>query len=604
MFLNIAAYQFLSLDRLPERRVEMRNACAQAGLKGTVMLSPEGINCFLAGQPDALRQWVRWLQAQEEFSCIEVKESFSEEMPFQRLLVKLKKEIIAFGVSGIDPVRKTSPKLPPQKLKQWLDEGRQVTLLDVRNDYEVRLGSFEGAEAIGVDHFRDFPEAVKSLPAEMKRQTIVMFCTGGIRCEKAGPLMEGQGFEQIYQLDGGILKYFEECGEAHYEGDCFVFDGRVALDPRLRPTAAAVCFACQAVVTAEEQMQPSYVVGQSCPHCFVTPEMRQAQQLVTRAKTLQRVTSPLPGSLPYTNRRPIRIPQVHDNKHLIDALTEMHPHIDRNRWLQWFEAGQICRGSIAVEPGLTVRAGQEFSHLFPETVEPPVSMEIDFLYEDEAIVAVNKSAPLPMHPCGRFNRNTLTSILNQVYAPEVLRPAHRLDANTTGVVIFSRRQKYARLLQPAFQSDAVRKTYLVRCQGHPNTDQFSCQARIARHAGEAGSRQVAGDGLTARTDFRVMQRLDDHSSLLEACPITGRTNQIRIHLHSLGFPVVGDPVYGPTMTAERTQTRHPDDAPMCLHAWTLTFPSPLTGQMQTITAPAPNWAALGAGMPRPASTRY
>src|SRR5262249_5606336 len=148
----------------------------------------------------------------------------SAEQPFRRMLVKVKQEIIAFGVAGIEPGRTTSTKLAPQTLKQWLDEGRPVTLLDTRNDYEVRLGTFENAVTLGIDHFRSFPAAVRELPAAMKQQPIVMFCTGGIRCEKAGPLMEREGFEQVFQLDGGILKYFEECGGEHYDGECFVFD--------------------------------------------------------------------------------------------------------------------------------------------------------------------------------------------------------------------------------------------------------------------------------------------------------------------------------------------------------------------------------------------
>src|SRR5690606_19428831 len=123
-----------------------------------------------------------------------------------------KKEIIAFGVDGVAPEQQTSPKLSARELKQWLDAGRSVRLLDTRNTYEYNLGTFDGAEHLNIDHFRDFPEAIGQLPEESKRQPIVMFCTGGIRCEKAGPMMEQAGFEEVYQLDGGILKYFEECG--------------------------------------------------------------------------------------------------------------------------------------------------------------------------------------------------------------------------------------------------------------------------------------------------------------------------------------------------------------------------------------------------------
>ena len=137
------------------------------------------------------------------------------------MLVRIKKEIIAFGVPGIEPAKRTAPKLAPQELKRWLDEGRPVTLLDTRNDYEVKAGTFKNAVTLGIDHFRNFPAAVQQLPAELKQQPIVMFCTGGIRCEKAGPYMEREGFEQVFQLDGGILKYFEECGGDALRGRVF-----------------------------------------------------------------------------------------------------------------------------------------------------------------------------------------------------------------------------------------------------------------------------------------------------------------------------------------------------------------------------------------------
>ena len=207
-FINIAAYLFTSLDRLPERREELRSLCRSQHLKGTILLSPEGINLFMAGRRGGIDRLVGHLRSDPLLAGLDVKESFSDRQPFRRLLVKLKKEIIAFGVKSVDPRTKPSKKLPPRELKQWLDEGRPFTLLDTRNDYEVDLGTFENSRPIGVGHFRDFPAAVATLPDELKHQPIVMFCTGGIRCEKAGPFMEQAGFREIYQLDGGILKYF------------------------------------------------------------------------------------------------------------------------------------------------------------------------------------------------------------------------------------------------------------------------------------------------------------------------------------------------------------------------------------------------------------
>lgn len=269
-FLNISCYKFtpFETETLPALRERLLGICTAAGLKGTVLLGAEGINFFIAGLPDDVRALVAELRAVPGLADIAPKESWSSEQPFNRMLVKIKKEIIAFGVEGIDPARNPAPKLPPRTLKQWLDEGRPVTLLDTRNDYEVRLGTFKGAIDPRIDHFRQFPEVVRKLPEELKSQPVVMFCTGGIRCEKAGPFMVKEGYEQVFQLDGGILKYFEECGGAHYEGECFVFDRRVGVKPDLSESGSVLCWNCQMPLTVAEQKDPRYVFEKSCPYCF------------------------------------------------------------------------------------------------------------------------------------------------------------------------------------------------------------------------------------------------------------------------------------------------------------------------------------------------
>lgn len=265
--LNVAAYKFVRLTNLVERRDRLRELSRKLNLRGTILLSEEGINMFVAGHLTAVHELLTTIQADTEIGVLEVKESFNDYQPFSRMLVKIKQEIIAFGVPGIDPISAPAAKVSPHELKSWLDEGKPVRLLDVRNDYEVDLGTFENATAIGVDHFRYFPRAVDRLPAHMKTEPIVMFCTGGIRCEKAGPYMQQMGFREIYQLEGGILKYFEECGQDHFQGECFVFDKRVALDANLQETPTTICFACQHALSAEEQQSPNYVIGERCPYC-------------------------------------------------------------------------------------------------------------------------------------------------------------------------------------------------------------------------------------------------------------------------------------------------------------------------------------------------
>jgi predicted sulfurtransferase len=266
--LNIAAYKFAELHDLGELRLPLRTACREAGLKGSILLSPEGINLFVAGERDAVEWLIARLRAIPGLENLEPKRSNSDKQPFRRMLVKIKKEIIAFGVEGINPARYSSPRIAPRELKQWLDEGRPVLLLDTRNDYEIKLGTFAGARTLGIDHFKSFPEAVRQLPEEMKVGPIVSFCTGGIRCEKAAPLLEREGFQKVFQLEGGILKYFEECGGAHYEGECFVFDQRVGLDPGLQETESQLCFACQEPLKPEELLDPRYHYEVSCPSCF------------------------------------------------------------------------------------------------------------------------------------------------------------------------------------------------------------------------------------------------------------------------------------------------------------------------------------------------
>jgi len=271
-YLNIAAYKFIALDALPALRTEIKTCATENHLRGTVLLSPEGINIMLVGLPQNIKHFRDFLKTKSEFADLYYKESLSREQTFNRLLVKIKKEIIAFGVDTIDPLHQKAPYIKPAILKQWLDEKKEVYLIDTRNDYEVRLGTFENAMELNIHHFRDFPKVAKQLDGKLKEKTIVTFCTGGIRCEKAALLLQQEGFKDIYQLEGGILDYFKECGQAHYEGECFVFDRRVGVDANLNETGTLQCFACLAPISLEEQKHPHYVPDKSCPHCFLNLE--------------------------------------------------------------------------------------------------------------------------------------------------------------------------------------------------------------------------------------------------------------------------------------------------------------------------------------------
>jgi UPF0176 protein len=579
MVTNLAAYRFVELAGLKELREELIALCKGVGLKGTILLSEEGVNLFVAGPEGAVSKVMGRLREIPGLEDFEGKLSESDDQPFRRMLVRIKKEIISFGIEGVEPGKRTSPKLTAKELKQWLDEGRKITLLDTRNDYEVKLGTFKGAVVPDIRTFREFPKAVRELPEELKDETVVMFCTGGIRCEKAGPFMEMEGFKNIYQLDGGILKYFEECGGDHYDGECFVFDQRVGVDPALQETDTAVCYACQAPLTAEDQEDVRYVAGETCPYCFVPEPERMAERIAAAQGKLDAVCEVLPGSVAQENRRPVNVSAKYDRWTLGDLLVDQFPQVSREDWQGRCDAGRfVSYGGKVRGMDHLVRAGERILQVFPPAVEPDVAKGIRIVWDDEAVVVVEKPAPLPMHASGRYHRNTLQYLMNQVYGPKYLRPVHRLDANTNGLVLFARTRHFCRLLQRQFIEGKVEKIYRVRVQGHPEWDERICESSISAEPVGPGGRVVDEDGLAARTDFTVRERCADGTTWLEAKLGSGRTNQIRVHLWEMGLPVVGDPCYLPGGKMGDKQTLEVGDAPMELEAWRLCFSHPISGE--------------------------
>jgi RluA family pseudouridine synthase len=246
-----------------------------------------------------------------------------------------------------------------------------------------------------------------------------------------------------------------------------------------------------------------------------------------------------------------------------------------------------------VAPTQIVRAGQRYQHRFPNVTEPAVNGDVEILHEDAALIVLNKPAPLPMHAGGRFYHNTLQHILNAAYHPQTPRPAHRLDANTTGLVLAARTREFAGSLHAQFAQGRVEKTYLARVRGTLPAKDFFCDALISAEAGAGCARTVnPANGLVARTEFHWLRHFADGTSLLEARPLTGRTNQIRVHLQHLGFPVCGDPVYLPDGKLGRTQTLAVDDPQLCLQAARLKFFHPTSGEPLEFNAPLPAWAVM------------
>ena len=240
-FLNLSAYAFVPLDRLPERCNVLHGQALPCGVKGTVLLAEEGINLFVAGAETGLREWLEQLRSEPLLACLVAKESWSDTLPFRFLRVKVKSEIIRMGQPQFQPATGRAPAVDAVTLKRWIDcghddAGRELVLLDTRNGFEVDIGAFDGALDWRLKKFSDFPSALDAHRGALEGRTVVSYCTGGIRCEKAALAMRAAGLDHVYQLDGGVLRYFELLhGAPHWRGNCFVFDGRETVAPDFTP---------------------------------------------------------------------------------------------------------------------------------------------------------------------------------------------------------------------------------------------------------------------------------------------------------------------------------------------------------------------------------
>lgn len=284
----VSFYKFVPLPDYRALQDPLHNFCLRKSLKGTVLLAEEGINGTLAGLRADIDAVLDYLKEDARFSDITYKESTASDFPFRRMKVRLKKEIVCFGKKGVDPTKLVGTYVPPT---QWnaVVKDPDVLLLDTRNHYEVGIGTFEGAVHPNTETFREFSDYVRDSLDPRKYRKVALFCTGGIRCEKATSFMLDQGFEEVYHLQGGILKYLEEVSqdESLWRGECFVFDDRVTVDSQLRAGSYRQCYACRRPLSKDDLSSPNYSEGISCPHCIDELTEDQHGRFMERQKQIE-----------------------------------------------------------------------------------------------------------------------------------------------------------------------------------------------------------------------------------------------------------------------------------------------------------------------------
>ncbi len=283
-----ALYHFVTLENYKELRRPLYDFMVKHEIKGTLLLAQEGINGTVAGSQKAIAELHDWLRSDERLQTLRTKESYDEEMPFYRTRVKLKKEIVTMGVPGIDPKHVVGSYVKPEDWNALISDP-DVTLVDTRNEYEVAIGTFKNAIDPKTESFRQFPDYVEKNMTPKKHKKVAMFCTGGIRCEKSTAFMKEQGYEEVYHLQGGILKYLETVAEKDslWEGECFVFDNRVSVDHQLEKGSYDQCHACRLPITEEEKQSEQYKQGVSCPSCFDKKSEKQRKRFAERERQVQ-----------------------------------------------------------------------------------------------------------------------------------------------------------------------------------------------------------------------------------------------------------------------------------------------------------------------------
>ena len=291
-FLTAALYQFVDLPNFAALREPLQTLCDANGVRGMLLLAPEGINGTIAGEPQGVHAVLAWLRSDARFAALQHKEALAERMPFYRMRVRLKREIVTLGVPGLNPARNAGTYVKPEHWNALIDDPG-VVVVDTRNDYEVGIGTFKRAINPHTQTFAEFPAWVEKekQPGGVLagKPKVAMFCTGGIRCEKSTAFLKSQGFDEVYHLEGGILKYLETVPEedSRWHGACFVFDERVSVGHGLAPGHHQLCRSCRMPLGEAELQSPHYVPGVSCPYCHGTRTPEQERALAERERQVQ-----------------------------------------------------------------------------------------------------------------------------------------------------------------------------------------------------------------------------------------------------------------------------------------------------------------------------
>ncbi len=284
----IAFYHFTALDDYRELKNPLLQLCQSQGIKGSILLASEGINGTVSGSRNGIDALINWFGSDARFKGISLKESYDDEQPFYRMKVKLKKEIVTMGVPGVSPVKQVGTYVSADKWNDLISDP-EVLVIDTRNDYEVAVGKFQNAVDPHTETFREFPTYVKKNVDKSKYKKVAMYCTGGIRCEKASSYMLSEGFDEVFHLEGGILKYLETVPkeESLWQGECFVFDNRVTVNHDLEAGDYDQCYGCRRPISEQDKQSVGYVKGVSCPYCYQDLSEEQKSRFSERQRQIE-----------------------------------------------------------------------------------------------------------------------------------------------------------------------------------------------------------------------------------------------------------------------------------------------------------------------------